>query len=85
MEQRSPRRQSALPLRDKVVLATKFGFNCIPNGAPGTTKLNRLEENIGAVSIHLTPADLTQITTAAATLTPEGNRYPEALEAMTNR
>ena len=52
---------------------------------PGTTKLNRLEENIGAVSIELTPADLAQIETASATLTPEGARYPEAIEAMTGR
>jgi aryl-alcohol dehydrogenase-like predicted oxidoreductase len=52
---------------------------------PGTTKLSRLKENIGAVSIELTPADLAQIETAAATLTPEGARYPEALEAMTGR
>ena len=52
---------------------------------PGTTKLSRLEENIGAVSIQLTPADLAEIQTAADTITPEGNRYPEALEAMTGR
>ena len=52
---------------------------------PGTTKLSRLKENIGAVSTELTPADLAQIEAAAATLTPEGARYPEALEAMTGR
>ena len=50
---------------------------------PGTTRLDRLEENVGAVSIDLTPADLDQIETAAATLTPEGARYPEALEKLT--
>jgi aryl-alcohol dehydrogenase-like predicted oxidoreductase len=52
---------------------------------PGTTKLSRLEENIGAVSIELTPADLKQIDTAAAGITPAGNRYPEHLEKMTGR
>jgi aryl-alcohol dehydrogenase-like predicted oxidoreductase len=52
---------------------------------PGTTKLSRLEENIGAVTIQLTQADLEEIQTAADTITPEGNRYPEALEAMTGR
>jgi aryl-alcohol dehydrogenase-like predicted oxidoreductase len=52
---------------------------------PGTTKLHRLEENIGAVSIELTAADLKQIEDGAAKITPEGNRYPEALEKMTNR
>ena len=50
---------------------------------PGTTKLNRLEENIGAASVELTPDDLKQINDAAATITVEGNRYPEALEKTT--
>ena len=52
---------------------------------PGTTKLSRLEENIGAVDIHLIPADLEQIETASAKIKPEGNRYPEALEKLTYR
>jgi aryl-alcohol dehydrogenase-like predicted oxidoreductase len=67
------------------LLAQKPGSKTQIVPIPGTTKLSRLEENIGAVSIHLTPADLTQIETAAATLTPEGARYPEALEKMTGR
>lgn len=52
---------------------------------PGTTKLSRLEENIGAVSIELTPADLRDIDTAAAKIPAQGNRYPEHLEKMTGR
>lgn len=52
---------------------------------PGTTKLNRLEENVGAVSIELTPDDLRDIDEAASKITVQGNRYPEALEAMTGR
>jgi aryl-alcohol dehydrogenase-like predicted oxidoreductase len=52
---------------------------------PGTTKLPRLEENIGAVAIELTPDDLRQIETAAAKITVEGARYPEKLEQMTGR
>jgi aryl-alcohol dehydrogenase-like predicted oxidoreductase len=48
---------------------------------PGTTKLNRLEENIAAVSIQLTPEDLRDIDAAAAKV--EGPRYPERLEKMT--
>jgi aryl-alcohol dehydrogenase-like predicted oxidoreductase len=52
---------------------------------PGTTKLNRLEENIGAVSIELTPADLSEIESAASKITVQGARYPEKLEQMTNR
>src|SRR6266576_1830190 len=50
---------------------------------PGTTKLHRLEENIGAVSIQLTPEDLRDIDAAASTITVEGARYPERLEKMT--
>src|SRR6266481_5075983 len=50
---------------------------------PGTTKLNRLEENIGAVSIQLTPEDLRDIEGAASKITVEGARYPERLEKMT--
>jgi len=50
---------------------------------PGTTKLNRLEENIGAVSIQLTPEDLRDIEAAAAKIKVEGDRYPERLEKMT--
>ena len=52
---------------------------------PGTTKMNRLEENIGAASIDLTPADLRDIETAASQITVHGARYPEHLERMTGR
>jgi aryl-alcohol dehydrogenase-like predicted oxidoreductase len=52
---------------------------------PGTTKLHRLEENIGAVSVQLTPDDLRDIDTAAAKITVQGARYPERLEQMTGR
>jgi aryl-alcohol dehydrogenase-like predicted oxidoreductase len=50
---------------------------------PGTTKLNRLEENIGAASVELTPHDLKEIEIAASKITIEGARYPEHLERMT--
>jgi aryl-alcohol dehydrogenase-like predicted oxidoreductase len=50
---------------------------------PGTTKLNRLEENLGAVSIQLTPEDLRDIDAAASKIKVEGDRYPERLEKMT--
>jgi aryl-alcohol dehydrogenase-like predicted oxidoreductase len=52
---------------------------------PGTTKLNRLEENIGAVSIELTPDDLREIESSASNITVKGARYPEKLEQMTGR
>jgi aryl-alcohol dehydrogenase-like predicted oxidoreductase len=50
---------------------------------PGTTKLNRLEENIGAVAVALTADDLSGIDAAAAKIKVEGDRYPERLEKMT--
>ncbi len=50
---------------------------------PGTTKLERLEENIGAASIQLTPDDLREIDAAASQITVESARYPERLEKMT--
>ena len=50
---------------------------------PGTTKLSRLEENIGAVSVELTSEDLKEINSAAAQIKVEGSRYPEKLERMT--
>jgi aryl-alcohol dehydrogenase-like predicted oxidoreductase len=50
---------------------------------PGTTKLNRLEENIGAVEVELTADDLREIDAAAAKITVAGERYPEELQRMT--
>jgi aryl-alcohol dehydrogenase-like predicted oxidoreductase len=52
---------------------------------PGTTKLHRLEENIGAVAVELTPADLAEIESAAARIRVQGDRYPEKLEQLTGR
>ena len=50
---------------------------------PGTTKLNRLDENIGAVSVELTPDDLREIDSAASKIEVQGARYPEELERRT--
>ena len=50
---------------------------------PGTTKLNRLQENIGAANIKLTPKELNDITSALKKITVVGNRYPEELEKRT--
>jgi aryl-alcohol dehydrogenase-like predicted oxidoreductase len=52
---------------------------------PGTTKLHRLEENIGAVPMQLTPGDLRDIDAAASQIAVQGARYPEQLERMTGR
>ena len=52
---------------------------------PGTTKLHRLEENIGAAALELTPDDLRQIGSAAAQIPVQGERYPEKLQKLINR
>ncbi len=52
---------------------------------PGTTKLHRLEENIGALAVTLTPEDLRDIEAAASKIEVQGARYPERLEQMTYR
>ena len=52
---------------------------------PGTTKQHRLEENIGAASVELSPDDLRDIDRAASQITVRGARYPEHLEQLTGR
>ena len=52
---------------------------------PGTTKAQRLEENIGAAAVELTSDDLREIDDAASTITVQGARYPESLQRMTGR
>ena len=52
---------------------------------PGTTKLHRLDENIGAAAVELTSDDLLEIDSAASKITVQGARYPEQLEKMTGR
>jgi aryl-alcohol dehydrogenase-like predicted oxidoreductase len=52
---------------------------------PGTTKLKRLEENVGAAEIELTRDDLSEIERAASQIEVQGARYPEHLERMTGR
>ena len=52
---------------------------------PGTRKLERLDENIGAAAVTLTPDDLREIESVAAKITEHGARYPEHLEQMTGR
>jgi aryl-alcohol dehydrogenase-like predicted oxidoreductase len=52
---------------------------------PGTTKLHRLEENIGAAAVQLTPADLRQLESAASKIAVQGERYPEELQKLVGR
>ena len=52
---------------------------------PGTTKTSRLQENVAAVDVHLTPEDLRDITAAAAKVDIHGERYPAQLQRWINR
>jgi aryl-alcohol dehydrogenase-like predicted oxidoreductase len=52
---------------------------------PGTRKLERLDENIGAVAVELTSNDLHEIDASSSKITVQGARYPENLEQMTGR
>jgi aryl-alcohol dehydrogenase-like predicted oxidoreductase len=52
---------------------------------PGTTKLHRLEENIGAAAVELTPDDLREVESAVSAVPVQGDRYPERLEQLTGR
>lgn len=71
------------PIRKQVVIATKFGFHIVP--IPGTTKLDRLKENVAAAAVELTVGDLKDIESAASQIKVEGARYSEAAQKMINR
>jgi hypothetical protein len=61
------------------LVACKEAMDC---PIPGTTKLERLEENLGALNIKLTADDLSAIETASSHIKIEGNRYPEFHEKL---
>ena len=77
------RRKSATPAQ--IALAWLLAQKPWIVPIPGTTKLGRLEENIGAVSIELTPTDLREIDNAASQIPVHGARYSEELMKMTGR
>jgi aryl-alcohol dehydrogenase-like predicted oxidoreductase len=52
---------------------------------PGTTRLDRMQENMAAADIELTPGDLREIETAASRITAQGERYPEHLQRQIDR
>jgi len=52
---------------------------------PGTTKLHRLEENLGALNVRLSPEEIRQLETAASKIPVQGARYPEELQKMVGR
>jgi aryl-alcohol dehydrogenase-like predicted oxidoreductase len=75
------KRKNATPAQ--IALAWLLGQKPWIVPIPGTTKLARLEENIGAVAVSLTSADLREIESAASRITIQGARYPEHLEKRT--
>jgi aryl-alcohol dehydrogenase-like predicted oxidoreductase len=77
------RRKRATPAQ--IALAWLLGQKPWIVPIPGTTRLPRLDENIGAVAVELTAGDLHEIESAAAGIRIEGARYPDRLEAMTGR
>jgi aryl-alcohol dehydrogenase-like predicted oxidoreductase len=52
---------------------------------PGTTKLHRLEENLGAVNVELTPNDLREMDAAPSKITVQGHRYSEGSQRLIDR
>jgi aryl-alcohol dehydrogenase-like predicted oxidoreductase len=74
-------RKSATPAQMALAWVMAQGPDYVP--IPGTTKLHRLEENLGAANIELTAEDLAEIETAAARIPVQGARYPESIERMT--
>jgi aryl-alcohol dehydrogenase-like predicted oxidoreductase len=77
------RRKKATPAQIALALLLAQKPWIVP--IPGTTKLHRLEENIGAASIELTSDDLREIEDAASKIKVQGARYPEKREQMTGR
>ena len=77
------RRKQATP--EQVALAWLLAQKPWIVPIPGTTKLQRLDENIGAVAVELTPEDLREIDSAASKISVQGARYPANLERMTGR
>ena len=77
------KRKNATPAQ--IALAWLLGQKPWIVPIPGTTKLQRLEENVGAAEIELTKDDLREIESAASQIEVQGARYPEHLEQMTGR
>jgi aryl-alcohol dehydrogenase-like predicted oxidoreductase len=84
---RMAQRKKATPAQIALawVLAQKPSLTPWMVPIPGTTKLHRLDENIGALSVELTPDDLQDIENSASKITVQGARYPQRLEQMTGR
>jgi aryl-alcohol dehydrogenase-like predicted oxidoreductase len=84
--------EALAPVREQVVIATKFGFDIDPgtgqqrglNSRPEHIK-DRLEENVGAAVVNLTPNDIGNIDSAVSGITAQGARYPEHLQQLVGR
>ena len=72
-------------MREQVVIAWLLAQKPWIVPIPGTTKLHRLEENIGAAAVELTPEDLRELESTLSEIAVQGERYPERLEQLTGR
>ena len=81
--QKIAQRKTATPAQ--IALAWLLAQKACIVPIPGTTKLHRLEENIGAAAVELTTDDLREIESAASKITVQGARYPEHIEQMSGR
>ena len=80
---RLPRRRGATPAQ--IALAWLLAQKPWIVPIPGTTKLHRLEENLGAAAVELTPDDLRDIERAVSKIAVQGARYPEHLQKLVGR
>jgi aryl-alcohol dehydrogenase-like predicted oxidoreductase len=78
-------RSSAPPTSSQIALAWLLAQKPWIVPIPGTTKLTRVDENISATTLELTPDDLREIESITEEVLVQGGRYPEELERMTNR
>jgi aryl-alcohol dehydrogenase-like predicted oxidoreductase len=77
------KRKKATPAQ--IALAWVLAQNPWMVPIPGTTRTDRLDENLGALNVELTPDDLRDIESAASKIKVEGARYTEKMEQLTNR
>jgi aryl-alcohol dehydrogenase-like predicted oxidoreductase len=80
---RFAKRRGATPAQ--IALAWLLGQRPWIVPIPGTTKRSRLDENLGAAAIDLTPGDLSEIDSAASSIVIQGARYPEHLQRLVDR
>ena len=80
-----PSSRTERPASDGIALARLIAQKPWIVPIPGTRRLERLDENLGAADLDLTPEDLAELDGASASVHVQGDRYPEALQRMIDR